>query len=350
MRDLHPGFFNNQMGKLDLRSYPTYPIGNRRPRWSAKNVQIGGVLRVILTGIFLSLTINGCSSPINPPSTLSSHLPTVIPTKPQPTPEGLQTVSSTPVPLSATATESTCSGSEGTIVLAEIEHPSLPRALPFRVYLPPCYDEQPEKYYPALYLLHGLQGTDAQWDELGIDEAANTLIERGTLPPFLIIMPWQRTGIDIETAVIDVLIPHIDKNYRTRLEPEWRAIGGVSRGAGQALQIALTHPDIYSILGLHSPATLHAEGLILQWLLAIPIEERPDIWMDIGDHDSLLPSAQSLFNLFSQNDFAIKVRINPGDHTFEYWRAHVASYLHWYAAHWTNDSSLEAWKFDRIRD
>jgi len=338
------------MDKLDLRSHPTYSMGNRRPRWSAKNVQIGGVFRVILTCIFLSLAINGCSTPISPPPTLTAPPSTAIPTKPQPTPEVIQTESPTQVLLSTTPTETTCSRTDGFIILSEIEHPSLPRALPFRVYLPPCYDEQPENYYPTLYLLHGLQGTDAQWDELGIDEAANALIGRGTLPPFLIIMPWQRTGIEIETAVIDVLVPHIDQTYRTRSEPEWRAIGGVSRGAGQALRIAFTHPDTFSILGLHSPATLYAEGLILQWLLAIPIEERPDVWMDIGDHDSLLPSAQNLLNLFSQNDFGVIVQINPGDHTSDYWRTHIPSYLHWYADHWMIDSSLDAGKLERIMD
>ncbi|MEE8120834.1 MAG: alpha/beta hydrolase-fold protein, partial [Anaerolineales bacterium] len=237
------GPINYKMDKLDLRKHPTYSVGNRRPRWSAKNMQIGGVLRVFLTGIFLSLAISGCSTPIDPPSILTSHPPTAIPTRIPPTPEVIQKESPTPVPVAATATETICSGSEGYIVQSEIEHPSLPRTLPFRVYLPPCYDEQPEKYYPALYLLHGLQGTDAQWDDLGVDEAANTLIESGTLPPFLIIMPWQRTGIEIETAILNVLIPHIDQTYRTRSEPKWRAIGGVSRGAGQALRIVLVHPD-----------------------------------------------------------------------------------------------------------
>ncbi len=338
------------MDKLDLQRHPTYSVGNRRPRWSAKNVQIGGVLRVFLTGIFLSLAISGCSTPISPPSTLTSPPPTANPAGTPPTPEVLQTESPTPVPVATTAAETICSGSEGYIVQSEIEHPSLPRALPFRVYFPPCYDEQPEKYYPTLYLLHGLQGTDAQWDDLGIDEAANTLIGSGTLPPFLIIMPWQRTGIEIETAVIDVLIPHIGQTYRTRLEPEWRAIGGVSRGAGHALRITLTHPDIFSILGLHSPATLYAEGLVLQWLLAIPIEERPDVWMDIGDHDSLLPSAQSLIVLLSQNEFETTVQINPGDHTSDYWRRHVASYLQWYAAHWMKNSALETLKLESTID
>jgi len=311
-------------------------------------MQIGGVFRVFLIGTLFSLAASGCSTPISPSSTSTS--PPATPVRAHPSPEVLPTESPTQVPLVTTATETTCSGSEGQIILAEIDHPSLPRALPFRVYLPPCYDEQPERYYPALYLLHGLQGTDAQWDELGIDETANALIERGSLLPFLIIMPWQRTGIDIETAVIDVLIPHIDQTYRTRSEPEWRAIGGVSRGAGQALRIALTHADMFSILGLHSPATLNAEGLILQWLLAIPIEQRPDVWMDIGDHDSLLPSAQSLLNLFSQNDLEVIVHINPGDHTSDYWRAHIAGYLHWYAAHWMNPSSLEAEMLERIID
>ena len=336
------------MEKLDPRRHPTYSCDNRRPRWSANTIQIGGVLRVFLIGTLLSLAVSGCSTPVSPSSTLTS--PPATPVRTHPPPEVLPTESPTQVPLLTTATVITCSESEGQIILAEIDHPSLPRALPFRVYLPPCYDEQPERYYPVLYLLHGLQGTDAQWDELGIDETANALIKRGSLPPFLIIMPWQRTGIDIETAVIDVLIPHIDQTYRTLTEPEWRAIGGVSRGAGQALRIALTHADMFSILGLHSPATLNAEGLILQWLLAIPIEQRPDVWMDIGDHDSLLPSAQSLLNLLSQNDLDAIVQINPGDHTSDYWRAHIAGYLHWYAAHWMNASSLEAEMLERIID
>ena len=336
------------MNKLDPRRHPTYSCDNRRPRWSANTIQIGGVLRVFLIGTLLSLAVSGCSTPVSPSSTLTS--PPATPVRTHPPPEVLPTESPTQVPLLTTATVTTCSESEGQIILAEIDHPSLTRALPFRVYLPPCYDEQPERYYPVLYLLHGLQGTDAQWDELGIDETANALIKRGSLPPFLIIMPWQRTGIDIETAVIDVLIPHIDQTYRTLTEPEWRAIGGVSRGAGQALRIALTHADMFSILGLHSPATLNAEGLILQWLLAIPIEQRPDVWMDIGDHDSLLPSAQSLLNLLSQNDLDAIVQINPGDHTSDYWRAHIAGYLHWYAAHWMNASSLEAEMLERIID
>ena len=336
------------MEKLDPRRHATYSCDNRRPRWSANTIQIGGVLRVFLIGTLLSLAVSGCSTPVSPSSTLTS--PPATPVRTHPPPEVLPTESPTQVPLLTTATVTTCSESEGQIILAEIDHPSLTRALPFRVYLPPCYDEQPERYYPVLYLLHGLQGTDAQWDELGIDETANALIKRGSLPPFLIIMPWQRTGIDIETAAIDVLIPHIDQTYRTLTEPEWRAIGGVSRGAGQALRIALTHADMFSILGLHSPATLNAEGLILQWLLAIPIEQRPDVWMDIGDHDSLLPSAQSLLNLLSQNDLDAIVQINPGDHTSDYWRAHIAGYLHWYAAHWMNASSLEAEMLERIID
>ncbi len=322
---------------VDLRMHPSYSVGNRRPRWSVKNLQIGGVLRVLMTGMFLSLAITGCSTPITLPSTLTSPSPTAAPTSAHPAPEVLQTEIPTKVPLPATATETICGESEGNIVQLEIEHPLLPRTLPFRVYLPPCYDEQPDKDYPVLYLLHGLQGTDAQWDELGIDEAASTLIGSGTLPPFLIIMPWHRTGIEVENAVIDVLVPHIDEAYRTRPESEWRAIGGISRGAGQALWITLNHPDMFSILGLHSPATLHAEGLLLQWLLAIPIDERPDVWIDIGDLDSLLPSTRELISLFSQNDWDAIVQINPGDHTSDYWSAHAASYLLWYANHWIND-------------
>ena len=338
------------MDRVDRRRVPTYSLGNRRPRWFATKMQIGGVLRVFLPGILLSLAINGCSQPIKPPVAPTSLLPGITATD---TPIALhitQTESPTIVPPSPNPTEATCSVPVGRIIQSEIEHHLLPRALPFRVYLPPCYEEQPEGDYPAIYLLHGLQGTDAQWDELGIDETADALIGRGVLPPFLIIMPWQRTGIDIETAVPDVLIPHIDQVFRTRSEPEWRAIGGLSKGAGQAMRIALTHPEMFSVLGLHSPATLYSEGLILQWLLAIPEDERPEVMIDIGDKDSLLPSTQNLINLCSQIDFEVLTRINPGDHTSAYWSAHMASYLNWYADHWTSASLLEAWKLEQSID
>lgn len=52
------------------------------------------------------------------------------------------------------------------------------------------------------------------------------------------------------------LIPMIDGAYRTTADREHRAIAGLSRGAGQALQIGLTNLDLFSYLGAFSAGAL----------------------------------------------------------------------------------------------
>jgi enterochelin esterase-like enzyme len=210
--------------------------------------------------------------------------------------------------------------------------------MPFRVYLPPCYADINEKTYPTLYLLHGLQSTDSQWDELGVDEVADTLITSGTLPPFIIVMPWHRTGIDLIRAVPEVLVPYIDANYASRTRRAYRAIGGLSKGGGQALEIGLKYPEEFSAVGMHSPAVQYLDSVIIDWALSIPSENRPSLWIDIGRRDSLYPAAESLITAFQQNSIPIMIQINEGDHLPEYWQEHLDDYLRWYTSNWRRES------------
>jgi enterochelin esterase-like enzyme len=54
--------------------------------------------------------------------------------------------------------------------------------------------------------------------------------------------------------VLNDLIPAIDAEYRTLTDRNHRAIAGLSMGAGQALQIGLTHLDRFSYIGAFSGA------------------------------------------------------------------------------------------------
>jgi enterochelin esterase-like enzyme len=220
------------------------------------------------------------------------------------------------------------------IVESTLQNRRLFRSMPFRVYLPPCYDKEKVQGYPTLYLLHGLQSTDAQWDELGIDEAADKLISSGTVPPFIIVMPWDRTGIDLVQAIPEILVPYIELNFATRSIARYRAIGGISKGGGQALEIGLKYPQIFSAVGMHSPAVQYLDAVIIEWALNIPVESRPALWIDIGMRDSLFPAAQSLIAGLQDNGIAITIQINEGDHLDEYWEAHLEDYLRWYASNW----------------
>jgi hypothetical protein len=70
--------------------------------------------------------------------------------------------------------------------------PLLRQPLEYRVYLPPCYDQQPDRRYPVLYLIHGQSYTDDQWERLGAGKTADDLISNGNIPPFIIVMPRDR--------------------------------------------------------------------------------------------------------------------------------------------------------------
>src|SRR5262249_13878225 len=59
-------------------------------------------------------------------------------------------------------------------------------------------------------------------------------------------------GSAFEEVVLKELIPLIDATYRTVPDREHRAIAGLSMGAGQALQIGLTHLDTFSAIGAFS--------------------------------------------------------------------------------------------------
>jgi enterochelin esterase-like enzyme len=184
----------------------------------------------------------------------------------------------------------------------------------------------------VLYLLHGLTYDDSQWDMLGVDEAADTLIRSGRIPPRLIVMPSERTGLDHELAIVEGLIPFVDSKYRTADDKSGRAIGGLSRGGGWALRIGFKHPELFSAVGLHSPAVLPPDLYDLPtWIATLPLAERPRLWIDAGDRDPLKPSILELVGTLESAGYDFTWSLMPGDHSAVYWTAHVQDYLKWYA-------------------
>jgi enterochelin esterase-like enzyme len=286
--------------------------------------------RIALPTILLLLS--ACASyPAASPAVQPHPTPTHTPA---PTLTATPVVSPTPSGT-ASPTEPTCIHQPGQIITAEIEDPGLPRSLPYRVYLPPCYGQEPDTRYPTLYLLHGLASTDSQWDDLGVNETADALISSGEVAPFLIVMPWERRGLEFETAIADFLVPAIDRMYQTLPYRSGRALGGISRGAGWTLRIGLQHPEAFGSLGLHSPAVLTPDlYAIPAWVQDIPSGGLPRIWIDAGDHDVLRSSTEELLSILDAEGVAYTWHLFPGYHEAAYWSAHLEEYLRWYAAPW----------------
>jgi enterochelin esterase-like enzyme len=226
--------------------------------------------------------------------------------------------------------------------------PFLRQPLEYRVYLPPCYDRQPAHRYPVLYLIHGQSYTDDQWERLGAGKTADDLISNGDIPPLIIVMPrdriWEQPTVDkFGEAVVQALIPYIDQAYRTSPTREYRAVGGLSRGAGWAIHLGLSHWELFGAIGAHSlPVFWSDTAHIPAWLDSIPFESLPRIYIDIGDKDRppILGSAIWFEQLLTRKGIPHEWHLFSGYHEEAYWRAHIEQYLRWYSLGWQPQASL----------
>jgi enterochelin esterase-like enzyme len=282
----------------------------------------------------LLLLIAACSTPtdISPTQTLT------------PPPPPTATATPTPVPPTATSTPLTCLTQPGTIEEGKLTDFTPPQT--YLIYLPPCYSEFPDNRYPVLYLLHGQTYTQDQWLRLGAATIADRLIHKGESVPFMIVFPDDRywnlqAGPGFGWRLVNAVVPLVDETYRTLPNREHRFIGGLSRGGGWAIQLGFEHVDLFGTIGLHSPAIFKEDAPSLTRMLkGIPEEARPRLWMDTGDSDSGLESILQFEQVLTENHYLHEFYRYAGDHSEDYWGAHVEEYLRWYVEPW-NEIDVE---------
>ena len=271
---------------------------------------------------------------------------TILPSEtPSPTPSFTLSLTNTSSPTrtpSPSPTRMSCWDEGGRIEQHDLRSDLLPLPMEYRVYLPPCYDQFPERRYPILYLIHGQNFNDDQWDRLGVDEMADKLIAGGEISPLIIVMPrdrsWSQPTEDrFGQVVAEQLLTKIDQLYRTRLERGFRAIGGLSRGAGWALHLGLSRWESFGAIGLHSLPVFWTDLPDIKiWLDSIPHGSLPRIYMDLGDRDRPQISKSAIWfeELLTEKRIPHEWHLYPGYHEEAYWEDHIEEYLHWYTQAW----------------
>ncbi len=211
----------------------------------------------------------------------------------------------------------------------------------YHVILPPCYAESPHQRYPSLYLLHGQNFDEDQWLRLGVAETAQRLMQAGEIVPFIIILPFdhsfkQPRDYNFEEVFLSLLLPRIDAEYRTLARPQARAIGGLSRGGAWAIYLASRHPDLFGIVGAHSPVVFYSNTSALPIRLRdIPVEQKPVFYIDAGNNDVDFRDVQQFTELLNGLDVPHEWHYNQGFHNEAYWSRHVEEYLSWYSSQFT---------------
>jgi len=259
-----------------------------------------------------------------------------------PSPTITATYTPSPIPATATSTPLACLTQPGLVKQDVVSTTNPPQE--FIIYLPPCYDNSADVRFPVLYLLHGQTYIDDQWVRMGAPTIADKLIHSDQAMPFIMVFPDDRywnseAGPGFGDRFINDLIPYVDKNYRTNANRNFRALGGLSRGGGWTAKLGFDHPELFGSLGLHSPAFFKDNAPYLDKITqTIPQDARPTVWMDIGDADTGLTDGILFDEILTHNNYIHEFHRFTGDHTENYWSAHLKEYLRWYTQVWQKNS------------
>src|ERR671921_472417 len=114
-----------------------------------------------------------------------------------------------------------------------------PHVRPLLVYLPPGYDDDPERRYAPIFVIQGLTGQVEMWRNRAafrrnFPELADELFAAGEAPPCIVVWvdAWTSLGgsqfVDspatgrYHTYLCDEVVPWVDARYRTLPVPEHR--------------------------------------------------------------------------------------------------------------------------------
>jgi S-formylglutathione hydrolase FrmB len=174
-----------------------------------------------------------------------------------------------------------------------------PAERPLEVYVPPGYDDAPERRYPSVYVLQGYTGSVPMWHNRSpfrptFPEAADALFAGGGAPPCILVFvdAWTAYGgsqfVDspgtgrYHSYLCEEVVPFVDARYRTLDAPAHRGVSGKSSGGFGAMITPMLRPDLFGGLASHA-------GDALYELCYIP---------DFGDHVRALREYDGSFERF----------------------------------------------------
>ena len=177
-------------------------------------------------------------------------------------------------------------------------------ALHIRVRLPPSYREQEDERYPVLYSQDGQSvwsdGTDP-YGNWGLDHVLDELGEVGALDEIIVVsidtgegriarltpVPDDGhgggDGAEHLRAMVEVLKPVVDAEYRTRPERTSTVLLGASLGGLFSLWAAWNRPDVFGGAICLSPSLWWADRFMLRLVASgVCPAPRPNLYVDSG--------------------------------------------------------------------
>ncbi len=262
------------------------------------------------------------------------------------------------------------SGQEkATVIHSSIDSKVLGAPRAYTVILPAGYNENPEKEYPILYLLHGMYGENTEWSKKAKAGTEMTLmVNEHRCLPMIIVSPYaggkdvmveQNGYFDVpnwpyETFFFEEFLPFIESEYRVVGDKKHRAVAGLSMGGGGATAYAQKHPEMFCAsyamsawLGIRPEEQNSGKytddklGYLYQSVDrnncvefvknadAETVEKLNTVkwFIDCGDDDFLLDINLLYYQTMRDRGIPCQLRVRDGAHKWEYWHTALQTCL-----------------------
>jgi predicted alpha/beta superfamily hydrolase len=176
------------------------------------------------------------------------------------------------------------------------------------IWLPPSYEQEPNRRYPVLYMADGqnlfnLETSFLPDQEWRVDEIATALIESGLIEPVIIVGVanggMERGNEYLPTKVgqtggradlygrflVEELKPYIDHTYRTKTRAADTGLAGSSFGGVISMYLGTRYPNVFGKLAVVSPSVWWDNRVLLTYVDKLPRKPNQRIWLDIGTQE-----------------------------------------------------------------
>jgi enterochelin esterase family protein len=197
------------------------------------------------------------------------------------------------------------------------------------VYLPPGYETDSAKRFPALYVHDGGE----YLTRARLATVLDNLSYSQDIPPLIAVIldPVNRmreywVNEDYGRFMEKELLPHIDDHYRTLAQREARGVMGASLGGLISTYLALSRPHLFSKVGGQSSAFFLEPEKITTLVrdLTTPVA----FYFDVGKYEpQFIPAHRRLVPLLEAKGCKCFFQELTGGHNWTSWRAHLKDLL-----------------------
>lgn len=218
------------------------------------------------------------------------------------------------------------------------------------VYTPAGYSTSSRAKLPVLYLLHGYSDIASGWTEVGkANVILDNLIAQGKTKPMVVVMtlgygvpdfasPTSRNFSDrslvernltnYRKALLEEVVPTVEKEYRVSSKREDRAIAGLSMGGSESLFVGLNNLPKFSYVGAFSTGGLSSQfdQVFPGFTAETANKELKLLWISCGTEDGLITFNRGLVGWLKGKGTNLEAVETSGQHTWMVWRRNLIAF------------------------